>query len=78
MTARWPAMMRRKTAAEYCDLSEAAFEREVIAGSLPTPISLGGRDHWLQKSLDTALLRLAGDSDVPDYRQKLRARYANA
>lgn len=29
-----PRMMKRKTAAQYCDLSEAAFEREIIAGRL--------------------------------------------
>ena len=28
----WPRMMQRKTACAYCDLSLAAFEREVVAG----------------------------------------------
>jgi len=42
----WPRMLKRKTAAQYCDLSEAAFEKEVIAGRLPAPVMLGGREHW--------------------------------
>lgn len=41
----WPRMLKRKTAAQYCDLSEAAFEREVVAGRLPAPVMLGGREH---------------------------------
>lgn len=41
---RWPAMMKRKTAAEYADLSEAAFVREVAAGRLPPAIIFGGRE----------------------------------
>lgn len=56
-----PQMMKRKTAAQYCDMSEAAFEREVIAGRLPQPVILGGRDHWHRPSIDKALSHLAGD-----------------
>lgn len=56
----WPAMMLRKTAAAYCDLSEAAFEREVNAGRLPTPIMFGGKQHWHRVSLDKDLERIAG------------------
>lgn len=33
MTHYPPALMLRKTAARYLDMSEAAFEREVIVGS---------------------------------------------
>ena len=73
---RWPRMMKRKTAAEYCDLSESAFEREVLAGRLPCAIVLGGRDHWDVHALDAALNQIAGIADEPDYRQELRARYA--
>jgi hypothetical protein len=43
MTA-WPAMMKRKTAAAYCDMSEAAFEREILAGRLPGGVTFGGRE----------------------------------
>lgn len=78
MTARWPHMMKRKTAAEYCDLSEAAFEREVLAGRLPCAIKLGERDHWLRPALDKALARLAGETDEPAYRRELRGRYGQA
>ena len=56
----WPAMMLRKTAASYCELSEAAFEREVNAGRLPAPIMFGGKQHWHKVSLDQDLARIAG------------------
>ena len=55
MTARWPAMMRKRTAAEYADLSEAAFVREVAAGRLPPAIMFGGREHWRKDAIDKAL-----------------------
>ena len=58
---RWPAMMLRKTAAAYVELSEAAFEREIIAGNLPGPVKLGNRDHWHRKELDAYLDRLTGN-----------------
>lgn len=52
---RWPALMRRRTAAEYLDMSEAAFEREVLAGRLPAALMFGGRDHWRKAELDRAI-----------------------
>lgn len=79
MSERWPQAMKRKTAAEYVDLSEAAFEREVLAGKLPQPILLGGRDHWYREALDRALAHLAGSNEkMPDYRRKLKERYGQA
>jgi hypothetical protein len=54
-------MMTRKTAAEYCDMSEAAFEREVFAGRLPTGVAFGGRPHWRKTMLDRALSILCGE-----------------
>ncbi|MEM9085347.1 MAG: hypothetical protein AAGB23_05440 [Pseudomonadota bacterium] len=69
--------MKRKTAAEYCDLSESAFEREVGEGRLPGPIEMGSRDHWCRKTLDKALDALTGAEDVPDYRQKLLGEYGS-
>lgn len=72
MSERWPRLMKRKTAAEYCDLSEAAFEREVMRARFPSGITIGGRDHWDRNALDAAITRLSGGSDVPDYRRKLR------
>lgn len=50
-----PRMMTRPRAAHYLDLSEAAFEREVLAGRLPPPMMLGGKDHWDRKVLDSYL-----------------------
>lgn len=35
----WPRMMKRPTAAKYCDLSEGAFVAEVTAGRLPEPVA---------------------------------------
>lgn len=83
MTARaalphWPAAMKRATAAAYCDMSEAAFEREVIAGRFPASILLGGREHWRKDAIDAALARLSGDGEVPHYRRKLRDNYGQA
>ena len=75
--ARWPAMMKRKPAAEYCDMSEAAFEREIIAGRLPAGIMFGGREHWRKDALDAAFARLSGDT-VPDCRRRLRGDYGQA
>lgn len=78
--ARWPAMMKRKTAAEYLDMSEAAFEREVLAGRLPSPVTIGGRPHWKRDAIDRAMDMLTGERApvIPEYRQKLRERYAQS
>lgn len=74
MTA-WPACMKRKTAAAYLDMTEPAFEREVAANRLPAAFMIGGRDHWRKDAIDAAIARLTGES-APDYREKLRKRYA--
>lgn len=71
----WPRFMKRARAAAYCDLSEAAFEREIVSGRLPSAIILGGKDHWCRRELDKALDRLTGASDVPDYRKEHEERY---
>lgn len=77
--ARWPGMMKRATAAEYLDTSEAAFEREVLAGRLPTPIMLGGREHWSKDAIDKAVAALtAGGEAVPEYLREFNARYGEA
>ncbi len=85
MTARprlemphWPRMMKRATAARYCDMSEAAFEREITAGRLPSPVMLGGREHWCIKALDRALDSITGADAEPDYLKELKARYGKA
>jgi hypothetical protein len=63
----WPRMMRLGTAAAYCDMPSAAFEREVAGGRLPDSVMLGGQKRWSRAQLDGALERLTGD-DVPDWR----------
>lgn len=79
--AAWPALMKRKTAAEYLDMSEAAFEREMLAGRLPMPVVVGGREHWRRDAIDKALDLLSGstvqDSGEPEYRKELMARYGS-
>lgn len=57
----WPAMMRRATAAAYLELSVAAFEREIVAGTLPKPVRLGGKDAWSKRKLDEAIDILLGE-----------------
>ncbi len=74
----WPRMLRREKAAAYCDLSVAAFEREVLAGRLPHPVMLGGKEHWSRVAIDNALERLSGEAP-DDWRAKAplyRERYA--
>jgi hypothetical protein len=71
-------MMRRKTAAEYCDMSEAAFEREIVSGRLPAGIMFGGREHWRKDAIDAALDRLSGGPDLPDYEKEWREKYGQA
>jgi predicted DNA-binding transcriptional regulator AlpA len=62
-------MMKRRTAAAYCDLSPAEFEREVNEGRLPLPIKLGDSEHWSRRKLDEALDALHGEAG--DWRGKL-------
>lgn len=76
--ARWPRMMKRKTAAEYLDMTEAAFEREIVAGRLPAGVMLGGREHWRQDAIDAALDRLSGTSDEPEWQKEWREKYGQA
>lgn len=80
MSARWPGMMKRATAAEYCDLSVAAFEREVIDGRLPASVTFGNRPHWRKDAIDAALARITGDGDgaEPDYVREMKERYGKA
>ncbi|WP_324695422.1 hypothetical protein [Novosphingobium sp. RL4] len=59
--ARWPAMMGRKTAMEYLDVGETAFEREIAAGRIPEGIMFGGKPHWRRDALDKALAVISGE-----------------
>lgn len=63
----WPRMLKRDKAAAYCDLSVAAFEREIVAGRLPAGVMLGGREHWCKNALDKALDQLTGGNSADDW-----------
>lgn len=65
----WPRMMRKSTAAAYCDLASTDFEREVNKGNLPLPVMLGGGERWSKVLLDEYLERLTGEK-VPDWRAR--------
>lgn len=71
----WSQMMTRQLAADYCCLSIAQFEREIISGRLPAPVSLGGAAHWHKPTLDRYLEQIAGPAydwrkDSPIYAQR--------
>ena len=63
-----PILMKKSTAALYVDMSVAAFEREVIAGRMPQPILIGGKDHWDRRAIENALDALSGR--VKDWRER--------
>jgi predicted DNA-binding transcriptional regulator AlpA len=48
--ARWPAVMSREIAAEYCSLSASGFDQWVREGRLPPPIS--GTKRWSRAAID--------------------------
>lgn len=75
VSARWPAMMKRATAAEYCDMSVPSFEREIVAGRLPAGVMFGGSEHWRKDALDAAITRLGGEAEEPDYLREWREKY---
>lgn len=77
---QWPRMLKRATAAAYCDMSIAAFEREIVDGRLPAPVMLGNREHWCKNALDKALDAITGGGDgaEPDYIRETRERYGKA
>ena len=79
----WPAAMKRASAAAYCDMSIASFDREVAMGRLPSPILLGGLDHWTRTSIDQQLEVLENESldwrkEVPMYADPPRAKRRSA
>lgn len=75
----WPGMMKRKTAAAYCDMSIPSFEKEIAAGRLPSGVVFGGCLHWHKEALDKALARIAGElDDEDDIDRELREHYGKA
>lgn len=71
----WPGAMKRKTAAAYLDVSEAAFDRDVSAGALPPSFILGGRPHWRKEALDKAMALLCGEDPVPEHIRRFEERH---
>ncbi len=71
----WPRMLKQATAARYCDMSVAAFEREVNAGRFPMPIKLEGGERWCRIALDKALDQLTGNAPLPEHLQRFEERY---
>lgn len=65
----WPRLMKRGTAAAYCDLTPTEFDREVTAGKLPLPIALGNHEHWSRVQLDEYIANLAGEG-AADWRRE--------
>ena len=63
----WPRLMKKATAAEYCDMTTAMFEREVMGGTLPLPTVLGRTEYWSRVALDEKISQLAGET-VDDWR----------
>lgn len=63
----WPAIMRRDTAARYCDMSAAEFERAIADGIIPMPIRFGERERWSRSMLDRYISSATGES-APDWR----------
>ncbi|MBX3562579.1 MAG: hypothetical protein KF780_12305 [Sphingomonas sp.] len=68
--------MRRATAAAYCDMTIADFERAIIDGALPGPVTIGDAERWSRIEIDEMLSRLTGDH-VPDWRSGAKL-YAQA
>lgn len=72
----WPKMMKRETAAKYCDMSVNSFLKEIAAGRLPAGVQFGGLLHWHRNALDKALALIAGEADDDEIARELRDRYA--
>jgi hypothetical protein len=64
-------LLKLKAAAEYCDMTPAAFEREVMAGRFPAAVTVGQREHWDRQALDRAIDNLVGSATMTDYHRKL-------
>ena len=51
----WPTLMRKRMAAQYLDISDAMFAREVKLGTLPPPVCVAGAQRWSRHALDAAV-----------------------
>lgn len=72
---RWPIAMKRRTVAEYLDMSEDSVVKEVSAGRLPMPFKIGGMDHWRKDAIDAAIAHITGGEAVPEYLRRFNERY---
>jgi len=72
----WPAMLSKRTALQYLDLTEAEFEREIAAGRLPDGVLFGSKVHWYKAALDAALAVIAGERPEDEAIAKFRQRIA--
>lgn len=73
----WPRLMKRATLARYLDMTGTDIEREIAAGHLPHPVSIGGAPHWSRAEVDASIERLTGESPDHDWR-KGQPLYGNA
>lgn len=70
MPERWPALMLKETAAEYCDMSPQQFDRQCPVA----PVDQGWRGHrWKKAKLDDWIAALpekrlgkSGALDAPE------------
>lgn len=58
----WPALLRRKTAALYLDITPGTFD--AMRPRLPQPIVIHGRTKgWLRRDIDNWLRKQRGGAD---------------
>ena len=57
---RWPAVMTREIAAEYCSLSVSGFDQWVRECRLPPPMP--GTKRWSKAAMDHAIAKMGGRS----------------
>lgn len=65
----WPGLMKRTTAARYCELTLAKFERAVMNGELPLPVKINGEERWYRHEID-AINQPANDVGMNGWRKR--------
>jgi hypothetical protein len=48
----WPGLLKRESAAKYCDMKPAEFDKAVASGDLPSPIMVNGKHLWRRADID--------------------------
>lgn len=61
-SARWPAIMTREIAAEYCSLSPSGFDQWVREGRLPRPMP--GTKRWSRAAIDRLISFADGTAGI--------------